>query len=1099
MNTIIGCVKALRIKLNKHRKDNLKEYPTRIIFVDPLLQALGWDVRNSDEVELEYPTIDGKSVDYALKINHEPILFIDAKPLNNSLTNVKSINKLINYAANAGVEWCVLTNGVTYKVYQITDGVRAPDSLLFEISLDPEKTEGMTIKEVAEQFARFSKDAIARGSLKEIGEQISTTVKIKKALSKIFTEPPNTLIRLIHSTVGDNKIKPIQIKKALKRLWAQMSEVGIFSTFDKETTSPNRAKATDKEYIEEHHIKEESQYIRNVSDIGHLMMINEKEERRLMVVDKETFGVEKKLEEKKEEEIFEEETEVEEEKQQRVIEEGQQLEKVRQKVLEDEGKKAVEDKHGWEEQEKCEKEKEEDRCEEVEIEKSERKSGEIKIEEEDTKEEETKINSEIKLKVRKPHQKKSPTVEKKNEDTENHYEKEKESVILKPMTEVDLGKRKDSRLIKSPQIPADLEKNDKVPGEKETSIKVESPYVEIDLDETEVFFVIPKQQFEIGATDNVPQELYYRLELNGNEQIISAGVSSDKQGVATVEEKQINLEKPLKNFKIVYPDELQSKTYIYQHSSEVLYPFIAIGNNRGRMYYLYDKGGGLNPLPNRDVWILLEKDFGLVTDPDVVEERWVWGKYQSMRVSLKGVNELIIKNSQTGKERRIPCQSSFSMEGDTLIKDDFEKQMPLFAGNSLKIKAPTVNPSGWVIWIQNRQAGYKVVTENWTGDDPLELKLPDDLPCECGEFQIDICEQEDRIPVETLFFRYIPFIQLEFPKNLVIPDPDIGHKEESVKILLDRDFQDWELKMDDEIQYKSIENSYQIELLPEQDTLRFSLMKRGKPETETNFKITIPRLRWRTSKDEKWRDKPLQIKRDELIAGVDLYLMLCTNDFDIKYNFVAILEADGQKLQEAKFIRKGITYSLLLNQFYDTITKSKKALVLRVKILSLKENRLLYEIKVLDIAPPLLRCKLCAFASYERKDIISHIKQIHLQKFVEPLTLEELREYDSNLPVKIYKCSYCGLYVRGDDPSNPTTLICSHIEEDCPKADRSKGVVSIKFRIITDTDEIRKNVIPDLPHFNKCKLCGKHFKNPDEEEYLRHMLEAHEEELYLYK
>jgi len=55
------------------------------------------------------------------------------------------------------------------------------------------------------------------------------------------------------------------------------------------------------------------------------------------------------------------------------------------------------------------------------------------------------------------------------------------------------------------------------------------------------------------------------------------------------------------------------------------------------------------------------------------------------------------------------------------------------------------------------------------------------------------------------------------------------------------------------------------------------------------------------------------------------------------------------------------------------------------------------------------------------------------------------------------------------------------------------------FQVITDTCEIRKNVIPNLPHFCKCKLCKKHLKNPNEEEYLKHMLEVHEEEFYLYE
>jgi len=110
MNAIISCIEGLRIKLDKHRKDNLKEYPTRTIFIDSLLQSLGWDIRDPDEVELEYPTIDGKSVDYAPKINRKPVLFIEAKPLNDPLTDVKSITQVVGYAANAGVEWCILSN-----------------------------------------------------------------------------------------------------------------------------------------------------------------------------------------------------------------------------------------------------------------------------------------------------------------------------------------------------------------------------------------------------------------------------------------------------------------------------------------------------------------------------------------------------------------------------------------------------------------------------------------------------------------------------------------------------------------------------------------------------------------------------------------------------------------------------------------------------------------------------------------------------------------------------------------------------------------------------------------------------------------------------
>jgi predicted transport protein len=228
-----------------------------------LLGALGWDIRDPDEVELEYPTIDGKSVDYAPKINRRPVLFIEAKPLKDPLTDVKSITQVVGYAANDGVEWCILTNGVKYKVYRSTEKAEAPDKLLFEVSLDPKDTEGMSIQQLAEQFARFSRDAMAKGVLDDIGEQIFTTGKIRKALDRLLMDPPNALIRQIRQLLKDDSIKPSQVKNALKRLWGQTSEVQVVTTSNanKITISGVKAPTKSKEYTESHHISDKPQEV----------------------------------------------------------------------------------------------------------------------------------------------------------------------------------------------------------------------------------------------------------------------------------------------------------------------------------------------------------------------------------------------------------------------------------------------------------------------------------------------------------------------------------------------------------------------------------------------------------------------------------------------------------------------------------------------------------------------------------------------------------------------------------------------------------------------------------------------------------------------
>lgn len=263
MKELLTCIEELRLKIDRHKKDNLKEYPTRTIFIDPLLKALGWDVTDPDDVQLEFPTIDGKSVDYAPKVNRKPVLFLEAKALNDLLTDIKSITQVVGYAANAGVEWCILTNGVTYKVYRSTEKAEAPNKLLFEVSIDTKQSEGKTLQQIAEQLYRFSRVSMERGVLDEIGEQVFTTGKVRKALDKLFLDPPPNLINLIRSTVDGETLKPVQIKAALKRLWSQSSinePISFYTT--KEKTEDNLQKfSRGKDYGEEYHLEGKPQEI----------------------------------------------------------------------------------------------------------------------------------------------------------------------------------------------------------------------------------------------------------------------------------------------------------------------------------------------------------------------------------------------------------------------------------------------------------------------------------------------------------------------------------------------------------------------------------------------------------------------------------------------------------------------------------------------------------------------------------------------------------------------------------------------------------------------------------------------------------------------
>lgn len=219
MNGLIQVIESIRSKIDGLRKHALKEAPTRTIVIDPLLEALGWDVRDPDEVQLEYPTVDGKSVDYGLKLNGKCVLFVEAKPLDDPLTDVKAITQIVNYANGAGIVWCILTNGLTWKVYRSIENCPAPDKLLYEVSIDPQDSEGMSVQQIAQQMWRFSREEIARGTLDALGKQVFTDSKVRKALDTIMAAPPTAFLNMVRKATGDPAMPLSHIKESLSRIW----------------------------------------------------------------------------------------------------------------------------------------------------------------------------------------------------------------------------------------------------------------------------------------------------------------------------------------------------------------------------------------------------------------------------------------------------------------------------------------------------------------------------------------------------------------------------------------------------------------------------------------------------------------------------------------------------------------------------------------------------------------------------------------------------------------------------------------------------------------------------------------------------------------
>ena len=90
------------------------ETTIRQVIINKVLNLLGWDVFNDEEVKFEH-SVEKKRVDYALFINGEAKVFIEAKKPAETLDQHQE--QLLDYSFRETVELAILTNGLVWWFY----------------------------------------------------------------------------------------------------------------------------------------------------------------------------------------------------------------------------------------------------------------------------------------------------------------------------------------------------------------------------------------------------------------------------------------------------------------------------------------------------------------------------------------------------------------------------------------------------------------------------------------------------------------------------------------------------------------------------------------------------------------------------------------------------------------------------------------------------------------------------------------------------------------------------------------------------------------------------------------------------------------------
>jgi predicted type IV restriction endonuclease len=93
----------------------LSEADTKAVFIDRYVAALGYEGLQ-DIVREFYVKNSQEFIDYVLRVDGKPSLAVEAKPVQTDLTD-KHAAQLIQYCSVEGIEWCALTNGRSFWLF----------------------------------------------------------------------------------------------------------------------------------------------------------------------------------------------------------------------------------------------------------------------------------------------------------------------------------------------------------------------------------------------------------------------------------------------------------------------------------------------------------------------------------------------------------------------------------------------------------------------------------------------------------------------------------------------------------------------------------------------------------------------------------------------------------------------------------------------------------------------------------------------------------------------------------------------------------------------------------------------------------------------
>lgn len=210
-----GAVKSLKPTIEQQRSRDVSEADTVTLVKDVLGTMLGYD--KYAELTSEH-AIRGTYCDIAVTVEGKIWCLIEVKSAGTDLDD-RHVKQAIDYAVNKGVEWCILTNAVEWRLYNVVFSKPVEKHLVASanlLTLDP-KDEAQL-----ECLYLMTKEGFQKGAHIETRDRLNATSKYLVAAllvgnDEVIAALRRELRKLVDVKIDTEDIVPVLEQQVLKR------------------------------------------------------------------------------------------------------------------------------------------------------------------------------------------------------------------------------------------------------------------------------------------------------------------------------------------------------------------------------------------------------------------------------------------------------------------------------------------------------------------------------------------------------------------------------------------------------------------------------------------------------------------------------------------------------------------------------------------------------------------------------------------------------------------------------------------------------------------------------------------------------------------